>query len=212
MANEITSTHEIAEREWDGQSEPQDVDTDMVATKDPEDNGIEFHVSMRDYTLRDMETLIIEAAAQQIVGKFGKDRLAKEIEAKTITLVTAKADKALEAVTAEIIDQPILPKYGYSKPEAAPVTMREFIGLTGRQYLAERVDSMGKTTDRSGYHDKSRIQYLVEKYMETAFKREIEKATNAAIVEVRAAIEASHKALLAAEKARFLEALAKISA
>lgn len=212
MANEITSTHEIAEREWDEHSEPQDVDTDMVATKEPENNGIEFHVSMRDYTMRDMEALIIEAAAQQIVGKFGNDRLAKEIESKTITLVTAKADKALEAVTAEIIDQPILPKFGYSKPEATPVTMREFIGLTGRQYLAERVDSMGKTTDRSGYHDKSRIQYLVEKYMETAFKREIEKATNAAIVEVRAAIEASHKALLAAEKARFLEALAKISA
>lgn len=209
MTNLIMDTGNVAE--LIGLDESDEI-SNMEALKEPTGKGIEFHVAMRGHTMHDMEELIVQAAAQQIVGKFGNDRIAKEIEAKTISLVTAKADKALEAVTAEIIDQPILPKYGYSKPEASPVTMREFIGLTGRQYLAERVDTNGKVSDRSSYNEKSRIQYLVEKYMETAFKREIEKATNAAIVEVRAAIEANHKAFLEAEKARFREALAKITA
>ncbi len=209
---EITSTHEMAEQEWDGSSEPQDVDTDMVATKDAEGRGIEFHVSMRDYTMRDMEALIIEAAAVQLVGKFGNDRLAKEIEAKTIALVTAKADKALESVTADIINQPLIPKFTYGKADADPVTMREFLGLTGRQYLTQMVDNSGKVSDRSSYNEKSRIQYLVEKCMETTFKREVEKATNALISEIRSGVEAQHKAFLEAEKARFREALAKVTA
>lgn len=210
MTNEIINTHDLAEQEWDGHSEPHDVDTSMVATKEPEDKGIEFHVSMRDYTMRDMEALIIEAAAMQIVGKFGNDRLAKEIEAKTISLVTAKADKALEAVTSEIIDQPITPKYPFMKKDEAPVTMRQFIGLTGQAYLTARVDNSGNpTTDN--YYSKSRIQHFVEKFMDVAFKREIEKATNLAIAEVRNAIEAQHKAFLEAEKTRFREALAKVA-
>lgn len=209
MTNLIMDTGNVAE--LTGLDESDEI-SNMEALKEPTGKGIEFHVAMRGHTMHDMEELIVQAAAQQIVGKFGNDRLAKEIEAKTISLVTAKADKALQAVTAEIIDQPILPKYSYSKSEATPVTMREFIGLTGRQYLAERVDINGNVSDRSSYNEKSRMQYLVEKYMETAFKREIEKATNAAIVEVRAAIEASHKAFLAAEKKRFHEALEKITA
>ncbi|WP_222110149.1 hypothetical protein, partial [Mesorhizobium amorphae] len=104
----------------------------------------------------------------------------------------------------------LTPKYSFSKADDKPVTMRELIALTGRDYLTASVDSSGKpTTER--YHSRSRIQHLVDKYMETAFKREIEKATSEAIVEVRRSIEASHKAFLEAEKTRFREALAKVA-
>lgn len=208
MQQEIVSTSEIAEAEWDGESEPGDVRSDIVATKDAEGRGIEFHVSMRDYTLRDMEELIIEAAARTIVGRHNDATLAKAIEAKAIEKIAEKADKALASVTSEIIDQPITPKYGFLKPEQPPVTMREFIGLTGREYLTAFVDHSGNpTTDR--HYGRTRIQHLVEKYMERAFKLEIEKATNAAVRDVQAAIKANHDALLAAETARFKEALAK---
>lgn len=207
---DITSTHEIAEREWDEHSEPGEVESDMVATTDPEGKGIEFNVSMRSYTMRDMEALIIEAAAAQMVGKFGNDRLAKEIEAKTISLVSDKANRALETVSAAIIDQPITPRYPFMKGKDAPVTMREFIGLTGQAFLTARVGYNGEPT--TDYQAKSRIQYLVEKYMDIKFKREIEQATNAAIAEIQKHIKANHEALLAAEKKRFIEALAKITA
>ncbi|MCY1244743.1 hypothetical protein D9M72_578370 [compost metagenome] len=167
---------------------------------------------MRGHTMQDMEELIVQAAAQQLIGTMGKTSLAKMIEEKTISLVTAKADQALEAVTTDIINQPLIPKYSYGKPDADPVTMREFLGLTGRQYLAERVDMQGKVNERGSYNETSRIQYLVQKCMDTAFKREIEKATNAAVAEIRNGIEAQHKAFLEAEKKRFSEALAKVSA
>lgn len=209
MTNEIMDTGNVSEILDLG---PDDEISNMAATHEPTGKGIEFHVSMHGHTFRDMEELIVQAAAFQIVGKFGNDRLAKEIEAKTIALVTAKADAALEAVTTDIINQPLIPKYTYGKPDADPVTMREFIGLTGRQYLAERVDYNGKVNERGSYNETTRIQYLVQKCMETKFKNEIEKATNAMISEIRAGVEAQHKAMLAAEKKRLADALAKLTA
>lgn len=209
MTNEIMDTGNVSEILDLG---PDDEISNMAATHEPTGKGIEFHVSMQGHTFRDMEELIVQAAAFQIIGKFGNDRIAKEIEAKTIALVTAKADAALEAVTADIINQPLIPKYTYGKPEADPVTMRDFIGLTGRQYLSERVDQYGKVNERGSYNETSRIQYLVQKCMETKFKSEIEKATNAMISEIRTAIEAQHKAMLAAEKKRLADALSKLTA
>lgn len=204
---EITSTHDLAEAEWDGRSEPSEVETDMTATTKPE-GGIEFFVQMRDYTKRDMEDLIVEAAARVVVGNYGNNVIAKKVEERCIALVTEMADKHLAGVTKDIIDQPILPKYPFMKADAAPMTMREFIGLTGRDYLEARVDSSGNpTTDRS--YSKSRLQHLVEGCVSRTFKNEIEKATNEAIAQIKSAITAQHKAFLDAEKARLREALAK---
>lgn len=210
MVSEITSTTEMAEEEWNGEDEPSEVRTDMVATHEAEGKGIEFHVSMRNYTLSDMEALIVDAAARTLVGNYGNNKLAKMIEERCIDLVSHKADSALEKVAADIIDQPITPKYPFMKADEKPTTMREFIGLTGRDYLTAYVDSSGKpTTDR--HYGKTRIQHLVESYMQREFKREIEKATNAAINEIHTAIAKQHDAFLEAEKARFRDALAKVT-
>ena len=202
---DITSTAEIAETEWGGHSEPSDVATDMVATTEAEGHGIEFHVSMRDYTQRDMEALIIEAAAMQIVGRFGDKQIAHTIEAKCIELINAKATKALESVTTEIIDQPLMPNFGDKKP----VTMREFLGLYGREYLTEKVDHDGKVGS-GNWNSTSvpRIEWLVGRYMDRTFKTEIEKASNAAIAEIQNRFAAKHKALIEAEMTRVREALA----
>lgn len=182
----------------------------LVATEAPEGKGIEFNVAMRGYTMTDMESLIVEAGARMLVGQFGDKALAKMIEERCIQQVTAKADAALHAVTHEIIDQPLTPAFGDKKP----VTMREFIGLTGREYLTERVDRDGKPTTGSGWGSSptyTRVELLVSNYMQKHFKQEIEKATNAAISEVQKAIRENHAAFLEAEKARLRAALAKAS-
>lgn len=211
--NEITSTAEMAEQEWDGGSEPEDVRSDMVATKEAEYRGIEFHVSMRDYTLRDMEELIVEAAARTLVGRHNDRELAKKIEAKCVELISDKADKALASVTSEIIDQPLTPQYAHLGKDAKPVTMRELLGLYGREYLTASVGTDGKPAGSGGYgyHNKPRIQYLVEHFLDVKFKREIEQATNAAIREIQAGVAARHNEMLEAEKARIREALAKVT-
>ena len=208
MGNEITSTHDLAEADWDGSSEPSEVDSDIVATKEAEGKGIEFHVSMRDYTMADMEALIVEAAARMLVGRHNDAALAKQIEAKCIELVADRAERALASVTAEIIDQPLLPKFTYSKPDDKPVTMRDFIGLTGQAFLTAKVGTNGEPTTDT-WHSKPRIQYLAEKFMDAKFKKEIEAATSAAIREIQSHVAAMHKAVLDAEKARIRDAIAK---
>lgn len=200
-SNEILSTHELAEQQWDGYSEPGDVDTDMAATNRPDREGIEFHVSMRNYTMRDMEELIIEAAARKMLASFGDQKLSKLIEDRAINLVTAKADDALQSVSAEIINQPLTPDFG----QRDPVTMRDFIGLTGREYLTQPVGTDGKPS--KGYNTRPRIQRIVEGWMDRAFKAEIEKATTQVIGEVRSAIKKQHEDMLATEKARVMDAL-----
>lgn len=205
--SEIVSTCDIADEEWDGHSEPGDVRSDIVATTDPERRGMEFHVSLRDYTLSDMENLIVEAAAHIIVGRSSSTKLAMDIEAKVIEKTTALADKALSSVAAEIIDQPMLPSFGSKEP----VTMREFIGLCGREYLSQRVDRDGKPST-SGYSTFSRMELIVGKLLDTRFKNEIERATNAAISEIQKSVENKCDALIAKEKARIREALEKATA
>lgn len=198
--NEILNTADLESDEF---GEPA---SHLVATERPEGKGIEFTVAMRGHTMTDMESLIIEAAARVLVGQFGDKRLSQMIEQKCIDQVTAKADAALHAVTHEIIDQPLTPSFGDKKP----VTMREFIGLTGREYLTERVDREGKPSSGGwGSNTCTRIELLISNYMQKHFKQEIEKATNAAIVEVQKAVRDSHNALIAAEKERLRSALAK---
>ena len=209
MTNEITSTHEIAEAAWNGSDEDNGVQTDMVATKEPEGKGIEFAVSMRDYTLRDMEDLIVEAAARTIVGKHSDRELARKIEAKCIELIDAKATAALNKVTTEIVDQPLTPQFAGGKE---PVTMREFIGLYGREYLTQHVDRDGKSCPASSYNNTvPRIERILTNHFDRKFKAEIEKATNTAITQIQIAIKAQHTAMLNAEQARIRDALAKVT-
>ena len=217
MANVIMDTGDVNEILGLSQGDPSEpfdgLESSMEARKEPEGNGIEFHVAMTSWTMRDMEELIVQAAASQIVGKFGNERLAKEIEAKTINLVTQKTDAHLAKVTTDIINQPLVPKHIYGKPEGDPITMREFIGLTGRDYLAQMVDPItGDVSDRNSYNKTPRIQYLVGKCMATAFKREIEAATNDLIRSIQSEVKAHHAKILDAEKGRLREALSKLTA
>lgn len=170
---------------------------------------IEFHVQMRGYTQRDMDALIVEAAARLIVGRHGESKLAKEIEQRCTALTAERADKALSTVTAEIMDQPLTPSFASAK---APVTMREFLGLYGREYLAATVGKYDGDPNTSSYNTVSRMEYLVGRALDTKFQKEMESATNAVVREIQAEVKGRLEAALAAEKARYREALAKASA
>ena len=180
----------------------------LEATTQPDPNAkIEFHVQMRAWTQRDMEDLIIEAAARQLVGRNASETaLAKAVQTAAIEQITARADERLAKVSAEIIEQPVMA--GPSSKE--PVTMRDMIGLYAKEYLTEIVGSDGKvTTDYYGRSSgKTRMAWIVERALDSKFKSEIEKATNAAIREIQAAMTARHNEMLAAEKKRVRDAIA----
>ncbi len=202
MAEEILSTNDLAfERSDEGEAP----DSDLTATKEPEGSELEFHISMRSFTKRDFYDLMVEAAARQIVGRHPGAKLAKDIEAKCVELIDARASDALAKVATDILDQPMLPSFGSKEP----VTMREFIGLCGREYLTTKVDSDGKPST-SFYYTAPRIERIVSKSVDAKFKREIEGATSALIRDIQAEIKARHEAILAAEKKRLSEALAAL--
>lgn len=211
MSNEILNTGDLAEDAYNGFDEASEVQSDIVATHEAEGKGIEFHVSMRDYTLRDMEELIVAAAAKLLVGNYGQNELGKLVQERAIAVITQKADEAVTKIAADILDQPIIPQYTYSKPDAQPVTMRELISLTGREYLTAQVENDGRPATGSTYRSKARIQHIVETMMAHKFKNEIENATFATIREIEAAVKAKHESTLAAEKTRIREALARIT-
>lgn len=179
----------------------------MTATKDADPNAkIEFHVQMRSWTMQDMEALIVAAAASQMIKSFGERSFFKLIEDRAISAITAKADEKLAAITTEIIDQPLTPNFG----DKAPVTMREFIGLYAKEYLTQTVDSSGAPS-KGGWGTSAvpRMQWLVAQALDRKFKNEIEKATNAAITEIQRSLWANHEALIAVEKKRISDAIAK---
>lgn len=208
--NEILNTTDLALEAFNagGTSFDELADAPQLnATRDPEP-GISFHVQMQGYTKAAMDDLIVEVAARQLVGGRTGD-LAKHIEAKCIDMLTARADSMLQGVTQQIIDQPLIPSFGDKKP----VTMREYLGLTGREYLVEKVDRDGKPSSGGwGAQTMTRIEWLVDRAMQREFKKQIEAATSAVLAEVQKAIRDQHAAFLDAEKARFRAALTKLTA
>lgn len=210
MSDTIVDTEELC----DGMDYEESMEqSDLAATKAPADEGMQFFVQMKGYTLADFDDMVVEAAARLLVGKHRDADIAKRIEERCIELVQGAADKKLVSVTKEIMDQPVTTHFPGTK-QSEPVTMRDFIGLTGREYLAEKVGSNGKVpTDSWGRHDmKPRLEWIVESAMRRDFKNEIEKATTAAIAEVQKEVRSLHAAMIEAEKARFRKALDKLSA
>lgn len=203
----IIDTQNLAEAvDFDGDQSPRE---DMSATTESDPAAkIEFHVQMRSWTIRDMEDLIVQAAASQVISGLGDRKFSKLIEDRAIAAVTAQADTKIAGISAEIIDQPLTPSFGDKKP----VTMREYLGLYAKDYLTQVVDSQGKPSSGGwGGHDKARIVWIVERAMDAKFKREIEAATNAAVREIQQQVREMHEAVLTAEKARIRDALAKVT-
>ena len=165
MTKVITDTQDIAEalELYDEEGRPME---SLAATEQPDPAAkLEFHVQMKDWTLRDMEALIVEAAARQIVGLRGESQLSKQIQDRVIELTTEKLDDKLSSVTYDILNQRVMtPSYGAQKA----VTLAEYIGLTSQAYLSEKVGNDGKPTT-SSYHSVTRAQYLVEQAMQVKF-------------------------------------------
>jgi len=208
MTETIIETADIVEMVgYDEDDLPRD---DLSATTDSDPEAkIEFHVQMRSWTERDMGDLIVEAAARVLIGRHGTETvLAKAVQESAIAEITKRANARLAVVAKEVLNQPVLTD-PYNKKE--PVTIGEMIGLHTREYLTAQVGSDDKWDD--SYYgrrtNKPRIQWIVEKALDDKFKAEIERATNAAITEVKAALRAQHTALLTAETARLRAAIAK---
>ena len=178
----------------------------FTASSERKDAKVEFHVQMTGYAQEEMRDLIVEAAARSIVGRHNASAMAKAIKARCVELITQAINERLASVTAEILDQPFLPQ---GDPSVAPMTMRDFIGRTGRDYLEQRIDYDGMPT-KEKYYSKSRIQQLVEDAACSKYKRELSAATDAIVKQIQDAIRENYNKVLAEEADRLQEALKRI--
>jgi hypothetical protein len=167
--------------------------------------GMEFHVRMDGYTLDAMESLIVETAAKRVLSGYGPQALDKKIQDAAIAMLSQKINQALEHVTKDMLDQPITPKMGSST--SAPVTMREFVGLCGRDFLSQKVDRDGKPST-SGYSTVApRIEYIVINILTKQFSQAIADATAEIRKEAEAALTSKLDAMIATERERLSQAI-----
>lgn len=208
---DIIDTADIANEQFESgeRGEDSELTTSAVASHEEKPGGISFHVQMRDWTVNDMEELIVEAAARIIVGRHGDAKIAKQIEERALALITARADAKLSAVADNVLGTTLTPK-GFD--QKAPVTIGEMIGMLGREYLEQVVGRDGKpvTDYYERQHGRKRLEHIVASAMDQKFKADIQNATSVVINELRAEFRARHEQMLAAEKARIAEALAKL--
>lgn len=191
--------------ELEGRDEEDGIGHGLTATETseaPDRRGIEFFVQLKHYQFDDIETAIVHAAASQLLGRQSDRAMAKAIEERCLELLSAKIDAALEPVVKDVLDRPMLAD-PYSKKD--PVTLREFIGLVGRDFLETRVDSQGKPSTST--YDTPRIQRLVSELVSRDFQTEITKETRNIVNEVRTAIKSEQTKILNAEKQRVLDAV-----
>ena len=183
----------------------EEIEGEFTATIEPQNRGLEFHLQMSGYQFDALEEAVVQAAAARIVGGQNKSAIAKRIEDAAISLLTKKIDAALEPITAEILDRPMIPTV-FGKGE--PVTLREFVGLCGREYLDQYVDEKGAPAKYDAYsRNETRASRLIRQIIDHKFGEEIKKASYELTTQARAEIKKRQDELIAAERKRIAEAL-----
>jgi hypothetical protein len=165
----------------------------------PKPKTMDFHVRMNSYTLYDFEALVIEAAARQLTSSMNVQR---EIKEAALDQVGAKVNAEMSKVAGEVMQQTAY------RRGAENVSIAQAIGIEGRAYLTETVDSEGRPSS-GGFRarNKSRAEYIIAKELRQMFKREIEQAFTELRTEITAQVKATVSKKIAEERAFVSKAL-----
>ena len=189
--------------DWENEDNPELGDMAATATsRADQPRTMDFHVQMRSYTLNAFEEMIVEAAARQVANGLSGD-IPKAVESRAIEIAEREIDAKLEPIASDLFDQPMVPER-YGKGET--LTLREYIGLVGRDFLSEKVTLSGK---RAGRYERGepRINHIVAQVLEKRFKKEIEAAFVELKKEVQAQINSQLSGVIDTERKRLADAL-----
>ena len=178
--------------------------SDMTATEKPDETTMDFHIQMRGYTMSDFETYVIEAAAQNIMRNFNRDSMKKDIENRAVVLINEAIDKTLMPITSEFMDQPMLPKY---RGKEEVVTLREFVGLCGKDYLTTKVNGKGEVASGQWDRGEPRMNYIIAQIIDKRLKDEISKEVNSMMVDIKAEANKRLNGIINKERERINTAL-----
>lgn len=196
MTGIIMDGQDVAEIQGIGEDEEF---SDITATEKEDPATMDFHIQMRGYTMHDFEAMVVHAAAKQIVGD---RKFAREIEAKAVELANEKINSQLSIAMGDVMGITV------QKRGAETVTLGQMIGMEGKDYLTQPVDSQGKVDTSTWGRDRTpRIAFLVTQYVREHFSKEIKAAMDAMQSELRSAIKQQLDATMAAERQRIAKAL-----
>lgn len=166
-----------------------------------------FEVRLKEYQERDVLDAVVDRAARLIVGNYGQTQIAKEIEARAKAIVAERVDAELAKLTKEFFDQPIL-----AAKDGPALSIREWVGLAGREFLTQMVNREGKPSDSAWDSRQTRMSYLIGQIVTTRLENELREAVTKAAVEVQGEARKKIDAAISAEKARIRAAFDKVVA
>lgn len=178
--------------------------SDITATKSEDKEVMDFHIQMRGYTMHDFEAMVVEVAAKQLLQNTSEGSLAKKIEGRVVELTNQKINDALMPISKEIMEMPMIPeKFGKSKE---PITIAEYVGLIGRDFLTTKVNREGK---RAGTYDhgEPRINWLIAEVLDKRFEKEVSAATANLKKEMKEAASEALSKLINDERQHIMETL-----
>ena len=163
----------------------------LTATNNEDPDTMDFHVQMRGYTMRDFETMVVNAAAHQILaGRTFKG----EIQAEAIRQANEKLNGEVTVALRDVMKITVMQRGKES------VTLAQMIGLEAKDYLTALVNARDGSpiTDHWSNNGVPRIQFLAAQIVQQQFKAMLDSAAkdlkkeleNAVGHQIREAIEA----------------------
>ncbi|MCA2013487.1 hypothetical protein LCM17_18495 [Cereibacter sphaeroides] len=195
----IIDSGNIQEIEGLGIDESDDL-SDLTATTEKDPQTMDFHVQMRGYTMRDFETMVVHAAAQQLLG--GRN-FQRQIEEAAIAIASQKVDQQIGVALRDVMGMTVTTR----GKEA--ITLGQMIGMEAKDYLTQQVDGQGKVvTDSWGRSSsKPRVSFLVGQFVREHFAKEIEAAMKVLRDEIAAGVSAQITAAVESERKKIADAI-----
>lgn len=174
--------------------------SDLTATKEADASTMDFHVQMRGYTMRDFETMVVHAAAQQLTQGLNFKSL---IEEKAFEIAGAKVNRQLSEALKDVMGITVTTR------GKETITIGQMIGMEAKDYLTQKVDRKGNVISDawSSSNHMPRIAFLVGEFVRQHFAKEIEDAMKALRAEISAAVSAQISDAVEAERKKIADAI-----
>lgn len=137
------------------------------------------------YDAQRMFDSIAQHAASNIV-----ENIARDLKAEVTRSVKQQIDAQVGAIVSAALDTNIQPTNEWGEPKGKPLSLREMVGNSARNYLGVKVNKDGAESTYNA--DTTRLEFIVKKVvasefdyrMQTEVKKAVEMARNEAVAKV----------------------------
>lgn len=126
---------------------------------------------------------ISEAVVQHISSEF-QARCNEDLRKQVREILVAELRTKISEAVTEIFTQVFIPTNEYGEKKGEPMTIRELIVKTTKNYLEEKVDSNGRN-DWGGTKDRTRIQWMAKQEADSVVKELVEPEAKKIVSQIK---------------------------